>query len=292
MAFVPLSTPFTGAAVRGHASRSSVTPLRCAMGDSLAPVITIKDTKSDQTSSVAVGMAAIAPDQAAAAGIPGPAALKATLKGRRMPTALPAAPEACPPGTAPPDFYFPRSSRNTAPVITLGADQSLAVSYDVINTTVAGISSNAPDSVAFWKEKTYKWAAPADAPAAAPASEVIETALFEKYFPTVVRNRAPVIKMRPPAGPWDDTAYLILDSEFVSMNEDLARKLSVKAEDGAPRIQAAVTVEKYFGSEKASKAPIISVVPNESVSFGFEVVASPLDKAKAFLAEKGVTSEE
>lgn len=293
MPVIAFSTLFSGATFRSRNVHTRSAP-RCTMGSSLAPIIKIKDTKSDQTSEVSIEMVPVAADLAAAAGIAGPAALNATLKGRPMPAVLSSAPSSCPPGTSPADFFFPTSTRNTAPVIELGADESLSVSYDVIETTVAGVSSNAPDSVAFWKEKTYKWVQPSDpASVSSPSTEpeIIETVLFEKYFPTAVRNRAPIIKMKPPAGSWDTTAYVTLASEYVSLNEDLARRLSVEKDEEEAPIQASATVEKYFGGPDASKAPSIDIVSNTSVSLSFEVVSTPLEQAKAFLAENGVTPD-
>lgn len=182
------ASAFSGLSLQNVATRGGRTPLtpqtRATMGDSLAPVIRLKDTKWDGTSSVSVAMEPIAASEASAVGVAGSAALGATLRRRKPPaTALSAAAPTGPPaGVAPKDFYFPKATRNTAPVIALASD-SVSVSFDVINPAIGGVSANSSDSVAFWKETPYKYTAP-DAPEVVEGAEVISTAKFEAYFPT------------------------------------------------------------------------------------------------------------
>eukprot|EP00170_Pyropia_yezoensis_P006490 contig_26483_g6511 len=114
---------------------------------------------------------------------------------------------------------------------------------------------------------------------------VLETAAYERYFPTKIRNRAPVISMRPPAGPWDTTAYLTVGSEVVQLNASAARQLTVDAPAAdAANVRGSVASEKNFGGDRANVAPVIEI-GEESVSVSMQAVAVEEDAAASVAAE-------
>lgn len=262
----------------------------------VAPMITLSFASPasdlDGTAKVGLSMAPVGLDTATAQTILGNMALFAALKSRtRLGTfAAEAAVRESPTGPAggaPKDVYFPASTRNQAPVISFGADNdSISVAYTPINPVVGGVAANSSDSVAFWKTKTYKYAAPPTPEADAPAApEVLETAAYERYFPTKIRNRAPVISMRPPAGPWDTTAYLTVGSEVVQLNASAARQLTVDAPAAdAANVRGSVASEKNFGGDRANVAPVIEI-GEESVSVSMQAVAVEEDAAASVAAE-------
>lgn len=260
------------------------------MGDSLAPVIKIKDTKWDGTSSVSVSMGKIAASEADAVGVAGSAALGATMRRRAVAAGVDAAPISLPAGVAPKDFYFPTATRNEAPIIDI-SPTSISVTYEKINPTVGGAAANSTDSVAFWKKKTYKYTAP-DAPEVVEGAEVISTAAFEKYFPTKIRNRAPEIVMKRPVSAEDPTGgYLTLDSVLVKVNTDIARELTVKADAEEAALSGSAAVAKNFPAGRMGMAPAVEIEAGSSVIFGMEEVESPTELAAEIAATYGVTYE-
>ncbi|GAB0492243.1 hypothetical protein MMPV_003504 [Pyropia vietnamensis] len=259
----------------------------------VAPMITLSfatpASDLDGTAKVGLSMKPVGLDTATAQTILGNMALFAALKSRtRLATsAAVAAVRESPTGPAggtPKDVYFPMSTRNQAPVISFGKDNdSISVAYTAINPVVGGVAANSADGVAFWKNKTYKYEAPAT-PDAAPAPEVLSTAAYERYFPTKIRNRAPVISMRPPAGPWDTTAYLTVGSEVVQLNASAARQLTVdKPAEDAANVRGSVVAEKNFGGDRANVAPVIEI-GEESVSVAMQAVAVGEDAAASVAA--------
>lgn len=257
------------------------------MGDSMAPKINLVNTGSDATSKLKVEWEVVPPNTADAISVEANVALNISLRSfQRSPSlpALPSATEPCPPGTAPKDFYFPSATRNLAPVISLAYNESISVSYDNINPVVGGVSANAPESIAFWKTPVYKYSAPDTAETSVP--ETLSTKAYESYFPTKVRNLAPKIIMKKPAGDWDISAFLEVSSEFVSLNADLARELSesVATNGEDPSIAAAATVTKYFGDEFRSMAPQITIDQSlQKVEFYLSEVKSSAAEATAIL---------
>lgn len=229
------------------------------MGDSMAPKITLVNTGSDATSKLKVHWEVVPPNTADAISTEANVAFNLSLRSQQRTPSLPSATETCPPGTEPKDFYFPSTTRNLAPVISFEYNESISISYDKINPSVAGVSACAPDSIAFWKAPNYKYSAP-DAPEA-PMPEIISTEPFEAYFPTRVRNVAPMINMKKPAGDWDKSAFLEVGNEFVALSGDLARELSasVKANAEDPSLAAAAFVATYFGDDVRSMAPQITI---------------------------------
>lgn len=179
------ASSFSGLVLKQKCASLPVCRTRAAMGDNLAPVIKIRDTKWDGTSSVSVAMEPVQASNAAAVGVAGNAAFGATMRRRKPPaTTLPTgAPSSPPPGVTPKDFYFPLSTRNEAPVISFPTSDSVAISFDTINPVISGATANSPDSVAFWKKPSFKYSAP-DAPEVVPGAEVISTARFEAYYPS------------------------------------------------------------------------------------------------------------
>lgn len=291
MLTLAFASSFSGLSlVNPIASRAPLSndPVHAKMGDSLAPVVRIKDTRWDGTSSISVSFESIAPAKAAAVAVAGNAALGATLR-RRSPGSGNLLPgnSAPPAGVAPKDFYFPLSTRNTAPVISFTAD-SLSVSYDTINPSVTGATANSPDSVAFWKKKPYKYAAP-DAPELVDGWEVIETALFENYFPTRMRNCAPKIEIVAPFSGMGGSVSV--QCERVGLNTSLARNMKVPRDSAEPTTAGASATAKYFPSGKIDQAPKIEIT-EDSVSFGMETAGLPIEEAKKLLAEYNVDNEE
>jgi hypothetical protein len=230
--------------------------------DSVAPVIKITGNGRAEpfsTSGVSVSMQPIAADLAAASGVAVTAALKSTLRAMSRKAAVPAATaKPVPAGTPPANFYFPPGpDRNVAPVIALSND-GVSVSFQKIETTVAGASSNSSGSVAFWKQPTYKYSAPADADSG-PEPEIISTAKFEKYFPTAIRNFVPEMSFRPPAYAGDLSAYFMLDS--INIPLDLANATKVYAgvrkygkTEGQYVADAAAAAEAKAAAEAAAQA--------------------------------------
>lgn len=248
------------------------------MGDSIAPKITLTDTKDAATSKVSIVWEKLAPKDAMAVDVTANTALAASLKSvSKVVGALPTTTAPPPPSVAPADHYFPSGVRNIAPVISL-TDDKVAVSMSEINPKVGGISANAPESVAFWKAKSYKYSAPPTPDSVAP--ETISTELFESFIPSSRRNIAPVITMKKPAGDWDTTAYVTIGSEYVGFSTELAQKLKVKLTEEDVDLRAAAVVEKYFG-EKPSAAPVVEIdESNETVTFGMQPIESNISFAE------------
>lgn len=282
MAPLAFTTPFSGAVLNARSPRSYNTP-RCEMAsDSVAPKITLFNTGSDATSKVQVEWTVTPPNTADAFTVVANSALAISMRSKTTAPALPSAPAVCPPGVAPADFYFPKETRNLAPVVSLAYNESISVSYDKINPVVGGVAADSVESVAFWKTPSYKYSAPDAAPPQ--QQETISTAKFEAYFPSKVRNFAPAISMKPPAGDWDNSAFLQVGSEFVPLSADTARQLSIDIGQDAPSPRAAATVEKYFG-DRIHMAPDISVQLKYSrVEFCLKEVPEPSEEAAAILA--------
>lgn len=270
-------TSFAGAGLGAKRTSRDVRHIspRCAMGDSIAPKITLVNTGNDGTSKLIVQWETIAPKDSLAVEVTGNSALTAALKSKLSLSALPAVSKsAAPAGVSPVDYYFPKGKRNIAPVITLDYDSKIAVSMDEINPVIGGIAANSADkaSTAFWKAKTYKYSAPETPGPVAQGADPISTALFEKYFPSSRRNLAPSISIKAPAGDWDTSAYLQVGSEYVNFNAGMMRMLKVKIEDEEADLRAAAIVEKYFG-KNPSVAPMIEInEAAEKVSFGLETI--------------------
>lgn len=285
MASLTFVSSFTGASITSKhvTSKKSFPTTRCEMGDSIAPKISIKDTGNPATSSVNFLMQKVLPNTSEATSITGNMSLYVSLRSRiNSPALTPTETTTPPAGVSPADYYFPKETRNLAPVISFEYNKSIGVQYNPINPSVGGIEANSVDTIAFWKPKDYKYSAPENADQDEP--EVISTAEFEKYYPSRIRNRAPFIQMKKPAGDWDTTAYIKIGSEVVSFNEMLARKLSVKAEDGEPSLAASSTIAKYYNDDFINKAPEIVIVPGERVEFGLEEVKVTSEKADQVLA--------
>lgn len=251
------------------------------MGDSVAPKIVLKDTGFDGTSSVSVDWEKIAPKESLAVEVTGNSALAATLAGRKVPgVELPgsgSAPTAPPVGVSPADFYFPAGKRNIAPAIELTYNEKISVTMGEVNPVVSGVAANSKDkeSVAFWKAKSYKYSITDDSFDMAVGSDPISTELFEKYYRSAVRNKAPEISMRGPSFEGDPTAFLSVGQTYVDLNTSLATKINVEQSDDDASVKAAAVVAKYFG-EQASSAPLIEINEAEQkVVFGMSpVVAS------------------
>lgn len=260
---------------------ANVTSLRCSMAsDSVAPKIIVNDTKSEKTNALSLSMEPIPPNESAAVSVLGNTALALTLKGHL--TSHPETPtehHSPPSGTAPADFYFPKSTRNEAPTIVIGDDHSLSVDYVAIESVVAGISSNVVDSPAFWKKKEYKWSAPAGSGETS-APESLSTTLYEKYYPSNIRNLAPYFNIKAPAGDWDKSAYLDYGTEYVGFNGEAQRMVAAQlsGRNGSDDDQ----YKNYSGPE-LNKAPVISVTGEESVSCGMEVIAGDAQTASDIL---------
>lgn len=275
---------FAGAALSARTATSPLTP-RCAMqGDFEAPKIAVipGPTKADGTVDEAscklkVYWETVASPLVAAGTVTGNSALLASLKPGTA-TGSPTVRSAKPDGVAPADWYFPKDMRDKAPVISMEYNSKVSVSFDEINPLVGGTS--AKPSVAFWKQKTYKYTE-ADLPAPnASTADPIETAAFEKYFPTSRRYFAPGIEMRPPTSESDSTAYLIVKNEYVRINAAAARALDLPGQDANDAEPAGVmTGRSYFGDD--SKAPVITI-GKDSVSVAMESITAPEEKAEGF----------
>jgi hypothetical protein len=225
-AFAPPS--FLGARLTPASKATAASPTCMAMqSDSLAPEISITGNgRPGTSSSVSVSMRPVAPNLSVSAGVAATAGLKSMLRasGRARPSdAAPLRP--VPSGVAAADFYFPPgAARNVAPVVSLSAG-GVSVSFDKIEKSVAGVSSNAGGSVAFWKKPTYKFSAPETSAADQAEPEIIVTSKFEKYFPTATRNLAPAMSFRAPSYPGDSSGYLIVDSTRVSLNSAMVAEV-------------------------------------------------------------------
>lgn len=99
--------------------------------------------------------------------------------------------------------------------------------------------------------------------------------------------------MRKPKGDWDKTAFLMVGSEFVSLNTEIARQISVSAGEDEQDVRAAATVEKYFGGEFLNMAPRIVIQrEQEKVEFSLEKVAQWTQEAAKILGSAGEGEEE
>lgn len=233
MAFISV---FSGLqlSVGSKINRGATTTIRSKIGDSVAPKISITDNKND-TSSVAIDWQRVDPPLSLAPIVAGNAAFAATLAGRKDSTNLLTSKQSqsVPQGISPADFYFPAVTRNIAPVVNFSnsfeSDARIDVSFDVINQTVSGISSNAPDSIAFWKSSSNKkqFSTPPSDGYKSQGSDPISTALFEKYIPSSRRNKAPLIQLKKPAFDGDESAYCFVETEYVSLDPSPVQKLSV-----------------------------------------------------------------
>lgn len=208
----------------------------------MAPVISIKDTGTDQTSKVSVNWEAVSTSEGTAVGVAGNVSLAMSLMSKDRPPVLKPAPpskSALPDGASPVDHYFPADIRNEAPIVTLDEKtNSVRVVYEAVDVEVAGVSANSVDSVAFWKKKSYKWAGDDELVSEPEAStivqEVMDSSRFERYYPTKVRNFAPAMEMKPPKGDWDTSAYFTLKSDYVTLDETTATAILAD-----PQLQAA-----------------------------------------------------
>ncbi len=237
MAFVSL---FSGVRISPHLNsqychRNHVpATVRANMGDSIAPKITINDNKNE-TSSVNIDWQTVNPPLSLAVSVTGNSALAATLAGRKDTSTKflsSKSTQSVPSGISPADFYYPPAKRNVAPVVNLSnpfsSNARIDVAFDVISHTVSGVSSNAPDSVAFWKRSSTKqYSAPNTFQYKAQGSEPISTEMFEKYIPSSRRNKAPLIQLKKPAFEGDESAYCFVETEYVSLNHALAEELSM-----------------------------------------------------------------
>lgn len=153
------------------------------------------------------------------------------------------------------------------------------------------MSANSVESVAFWKQPIYKYSAPEET-SSTPAQETISTVKFEKYFPSNVRNFAPMINMKLPMGDWDPSCYLEVGSEFVSLSVDLAQKVSVSTGLDSPSIASSAIAEKYFG-EGMYVAPdiVIRRAQTPRVDIEMKEVPEPLAEAEAMLGGGSKASE-
>lgn len=246
--------------------------------DSVAPKIVINETDFEPHNSLSVVYETVYPSLSKADSVASNAALLATLKKKR-PATLPATTSTAPISSSstpsPVDAFYPSSVRNQAPFISFGADNSLSVAYEIVEAEVAGESSTA--SVPFWEEKTYKWAPSPSTTAEEEEYETIDTELFEKYFPSDIRNRAPYIHIVH-GGYRKDS--ITVGSEFVKFNPKLSSMLelpTLKGDEDEPAetnmlLNSAAAIAKYFPESRIYKAPKIVIVPDESVSFSMEEV--------------------
>lgn len=279
------TTPFTGISPAHLRPRLCTTVPRCAMGDSLAPVISITDTKSDQTSKLSVSMLPVSPNTSDAISIQANVALFLSLKSKvNVPGSAPASTTPPPVTASPPEYYFPPSLRNKAPVIEFPGNAAIAVKYEKIDSSIGGVTADSVDSIAFWKKPSYKYDAPSASDPAQP--EILSTALYEKYFPSNIRNLAPAISMKPP-GPFDRVAepYLKVSTEFVPLDTQAAREISVQKPPADPSLKAAAVIAKYYSDDVIYKAPQIVINrQKEQVEFGLAEVPEPLAEAEKILA--------
>lgn len=262
------------------------------MGDSIAPEITIDDTKDPGTSRVGLAMLPISPQTNQAISIQSNIALNISLRSKNRPPSPPSEPHVCPPGTSPVDFYFPKKSRNQAPSIELDYNKSISVRYSPVNPSVGGVKANSVDSVAFWRQSPPpKYSAPDTHKEPRITPETSSTAAYGKYYPAKFRNFAPNIVIKKPAGSWDKSGFVQVSSAYIPYNEEIAR--NVKLPHGAEKsnelnVAACATIENYYGGEKMYKAPYI-VIDNGApkVEFGMDVVPEPLSEAANILKAAG-----
>lgn len=283
MAPLAFASSFSGASLKAPpASRSYNTP-RCEMrSDAVAPKISIIDTGSDGTSKVNIEWVVVPPNTADAFTVAGNSALAVSLRSKINTPALPGAPVPCPPGVAPADFYFPKDTRNLAPVIEFEYNQSISVGYESINPAVSGITANCVESTAFWKQPEYKYSAP-EGESSSTAQETLSTTLYEKYYPSNIRNLAPVISMKRPMGDWDPSSFVEVATEFVSLDTERAAKVSVSTGQDA----GAATAQKYYG-DKMYMAPdiFIRVAQTPRLELSMMEVAEPLKEAMTMLGRE------
>lgn len=171
------------------------------------------------------------------------------------------------------DEFYPSSTRNQAPFISFGTDNSLSVAYNIVETEVAGVSSTA--STPFWEQKSYKWTSSDDDGKEQEEFETIDTSLFEMYFPSDVRNRAPYINIVHGSVHKDSVT---VGSEFVGFNSQLSRMLELPKETDLP-FNGAATVAKFFPDDRLNKAPKIVIESDLSVQFSLEDVTVTEDEA-------------
>eukprot|EP00177_Eucheuma_denticulatum_P000129 GFKZ01000230.1.p1 GENE.GFKZ01000230.1~~GFKZ01000230.1.p1 ORF type:complete len:290 (+),score=42.98 GFKZ01000230.1:335-1204(+) len=279
------ATPFTGVSpARLRPSLASSVP-RCAMGDSLAPEISITDTKSDQTSKLAVSMVPVPPRISDAVSIQANVALFLSLKSKiNVPSPSPASTTPPPANVSPSDLYFPVATRNQAPTIEFPDNAAISVKYEKIDSSVAGVTADSVDSIAFWKKPAFKYDAPPASDSA--EAECLSTALYEKYYPSKIRNLAPVISMNPP-GPFDTITepYLKVSTAFVPLNTEAAREISVERPPEDSSLKAAAVIAKYYSDDVIYKAPQILINrQKEQVEFSLAEVPEPVTEAEKILA--------
>ena len=241
------------------------------MGDSVAPDIKIVDTKFDGTSSVSVDFKPIPVNLSESQGLMANSALKVTLASLKMRNQ----------GT--PTQPTGMQSDNIAPVITFDGTTGISVAFEPIEAKVADVSSTS--SVPFWKAATYKWTNTSVADSSPEPPETLSTSEYEKYFPSDIRNKAPVITMKKPAGDWDKTAYLTLASEFIPFRTELAASLNVKPPEDEEEVSftGSAAVAKFFPEDRLNKAPEITIEPGVKVEFSCITVAEPTELAKTLL---------
>lgn len=277
--------------------------------DNLAPVITVKDTKTDQLSRIGLSMSPIVLDEATAAALLEKVALTATISRKKGSQQSAIASSSTTQKAVADESVrdtvrrcFPDKYRGLAPVVSV-EENGVGVRWERIVKVVGGVESGdsggleegagassggATKSVPFWKKTELKWAKMAAQSSAETGQEpeVIETERFEKYFPTRIRNRAPMIRMRAPNGENDRTAFLEVGSEFVGLSESLARRVQIPGRDqNEPQTTAAATVEKYFGGNKMNKAPVIDIEKDRSVVFEMKEITRNAEEAGKFKRE-------
>lgn len=294
MAVIGFTNSFTGVRVncRGRewalGGRTALS-LRCEMGDSVAPKIRLVDTKSDATSKIFIEWETLYPNASEAVTVTSNTALNIALRSRtRGPSSAGATmPLPVPEGMSAADFYFPKEYRNSAPFIDLASRNSISVEMKFVNPTCGGYEANEAGSTAFWKKRTPEsdYTPPESVATNQEYDEPLNSEEYERYFPTKVRNRAPVINMRGPTEAWRKMpAFLEVGNSYVKLNTKLASQLTVTKEGDEPDVRASATVAKYFEKDM-HYAPDISIQGDEQVSFGLTEVPLPMSEASRILAD-------
>jgi len=205
------------------AERKTTILAASAMGSSLAPRIRISDTGSDSTRKIEVSSEAIAPSNAAST-ILANSALFAAMARRGASEEDGDAASSKPEGMSSADFYYPSSSRDVAPVISIESD-GVKVSFEPITASVSGRSTSSKPKP-FWAQSTLKnYTAPSSADEAAEAP--IDDAAFVAYFPARVRNLAPEIQIQSPLI-GGGGAFVTLESTRAKLNTALADQILEK----------------------------------------------------------------
>lgn len=259
---------------------------RCAMGDSIAPVITLKQKALEYQNSANISFEVISKNVAAADAIKSNAALSESLRNRTTSHVLPSpttskksGPTS---GISPSDYYFPTGTRNQAPMISFNAeDLSLSVKYAPVETIVAGASST---KLPFWKQTAPKnYGSPSGEQN---GFESLTTEQYERYFPSNIRNRAPVITMLSPTDvKWNEKPYIQVGTEIVGFNPKLNQMVTLPSDEGTYSLLAAAsTISKYYDEDSINMAPKIDI-DQTSIAISMETVVVSEDAAEAISAE-------